>query len=990
MTSFLEHVAADILSKYGTDLSRIAVVFPNKRAALFLNSHLARLAGKPLWSPSYITISDLFRNQSKRTVADPIKLVCDLYKSFVSQTGTDETLDHFYGWGQLLLSDFDDIDKQMADADRVFANIADLKEMDDDSFLTDKQREVLRRFFSNFTDGHETELKQRFLKLWSHLGSIYHDFNRRLEEQGLAYEGALYREVVEKMESSAEDIPQSSTDIQQSANIIQQSSTDVKCYLFVGFNALLRVEQRLFTLLRREGKARFYWDFDHYYKEENEAGFFIRQYLDAFPNEIDIHDDTIYRNFLLPKQITIASAATENIQARYASQWLKARLALKRERTASPTTAIVLCNEALLPTIIHCLPAEADSVNITTGYPLAQSPMTSLIAQLIALRREGYDNQRGHFRLRQVNTVLRNPYLMSASAQTATLAHQLTSEKIFFPTREQISVDELTTLLFRPFTPLYENEELLTWLCEVTKAIARTPATDVLREESIFRTYTLLNRLLNLVQKGDLKVDTVTLGRLINQLMQQTTVPFHGEPVEGLQVMGILETRNLDFDHLLILSASEGNLPRGAADTSFIPHALRRAYGLTTNDHKVAIYSYYFHRLLQRAKDITIVYNNNTANDGQKGEMSRFLLQLMVSPLPKPISFITLQGGQTIIAERPKAVENHVRMPKMITPKAINYFLRCPLQFHYYYECGLREPDDTDDDTIDNILFGNIFHEAARIIYSRMTEQSTLVKADDIDWLLKTKVNIERAVDDAFRSELFRQKQTEKKQTEKKQTEKKPRQLALNGLQIINREVIIHYLRQLLILDRQQAPFTILGLEKDVSMELQIQPQQGRQSKKVLIGGRIDRLDMITDKDGRKHIRVIDYKTGASQLKPLPDVNAVFSQESIKDHSDYYLQAMFYSIIVAHRQPDTPVSPALLFIQHTGKQDYDPVLHFGQEPIADVSLHADSFLQQLGGVVARMYDSSTLLSPTSDIKRCSMCPYRQLCYNTQNFNGVIE
>jgi len=174
MKSFLEHVASDLLDKYGTDLSRIAVVFPNKRAALFLNEYLARQAGRPLWSPSYITISDLFRSHSHRQVADPIKLVCELHQCFTQCTGIDETLDHFYGWGQLLLSDFDDVDKNMASADHVFANLRDIHELDDVSYLTQEQRDIIQRFFSNFNEEHNSELKRRFLQLWSHIGDIYH------------------------------------------------------------------------------------------------------------------------------------------------------------------------------------------------------------------------------------------------------------------------------------------------------------------------------------------------------------------------------------------------------------------------------------------------------------------------------------------------------------------------------------------------------------------------------------------------------------------------------------------------------------------------------------------------------------------------------------------------------------------------------------------------------------------------------------------------
>lgn len=241
--TFLEYVAEDIISKYGTDLSRIAVVFPNKRAALFLNEHLARLAGQPVWSPAYITISDLFRQHTDLKTADPIKLICDIHKSFTKCTGIDETLDHFYGWGQLLLADFDDIDKNMADADSIFCNLKDIHELDDISYLDDEQKEMLARFFANFSDDIDSELKKRFLSLWSHFGDIYHDYNRRLTEQGIGYEGAIYRKVASE----------------------QTLHLKYDKYLFVGFNLLQKVERVLFSRLMKEGKAKFYWDFDEYY-----------------------------------------------------------------------------------------------------------------------------------------------------------------------------------------------------------------------------------------------------------------------------------------------------------------------------------------------------------------------------------------------------------------------------------------------------------------------------------------------------------------------------------------------------------------------------------------------------------------------------------------------------------------------------------------------------------------------------------------------------
>ena len=963
MKTFLEYVAEDILRKHGEDLSRVAVVFPNKRASLFLNEHLARLASRPLWSPASITISDLFRQHSARQVADDVKLICDLHKSFTSQTGIDETLDHFFGWGQLLLADFDDIDKQLADADHVFRNLADLREYDDDSFLTPEQREVLKRFFSNFTDGHDTELKQRFLRLWRNMAAIYHDFNLRLESQQLAYEGALYKEVA----SRADDL-----------------TFRYDTYIFIGFNVLMPVEQRLFTLLMKQHKARFYWDFDFYYTRHaasgneserylNEAGYFVDQNLALFPNELDGCDDDLFNRFGQPKQITIAAATTENIQARYVGKWLRGVMAADPTGCATRQTAVVLCNEALLPAVINALPADVGTVNITTGYPLAQSPVVSLVDQLLSLRRDGYDHSRAHFRWRQTVTLLRHPYLVSASPCVDELRRQLEEQHNYFPTPQQLAADGLTSLLFMPPAPLYRCEELLQWLCDVMKAIARHPAADVLREETIFRVYTQLNRLLQLTRSGDLQVDINTLGRLVSQLIQQSTVPLHGEPAEGLQVMGLLETRNLDFRHLLILSAQEGNLPRGVNDSSLIPYNLRRAYGLTTPDHKVAIYSYYFLRLLQRAADVTIVYNNSTA-DGKKGEKSRFLLQLMAEG-PHPVRLVTLQGGQDCQPRQPQPVANAAVVPSLLSPTAVVNYLRCPLRFHYRYVCQLHEPEDTDEGTIDNRLFGNIFHEAAQTLYKRIAstcprgpEGGQLVSSSRIEAVLKNRADVERAVDEAIQHLLFH--------ADERRLSFKPR---LNGLQIINREVIVHYLLTLLETDRQLAPFSILGLERLVSMELSVPLQPGGEAV-FTVGGLIDRLDAVTDANGQSHIRVVDYKTGAHRLKPLPSVEAVFSPDYLKAHSDYYLQTMLYALIVARRYPGIPVAPALLFVQHAAAPGYDPILRIGRDAVSDVTTLAQPFIQQLTDVVARMFSHDRQLQPTADRHSCQTCPYRQLCY----------
>ena len=876
MNSFLENVAADLLNRYGTNLARVAVVFPNKRASLFLNEHLARLAGKPLWSPAYITISDLFRSYSEWKVADSILLVCELHKVFIEATGMDETLDHFYGWGQLLLADFDDLDKNMGPADQVFKNLRDLHELDDISYLTEEQREMIRRFFSNFSEDHNSELKQRFLRLWSRIGTIYHLFNERLASQQLCYEGALYRQVAEN------------------PDIEFRYDT----YAFVGFNHLQEVEKTLFKRLEQEGKAIFYQDTEE----------------------------------LPPEELTYISAPTENIQARFVSQWLTPeRIAAGRK------TAIVLCDEKLLQTVIHSLPKEVEKVNVTTGYPLSQTAAATLVSQFFNLQINGFSLKTNAFRRHWLDLMNRHPYATMMPADYAN-------------------------------THYTDNSALLHALLGIIRHVAKDPSPkDQLATESLFRVYTVLNRLSDLVDSGVLRVDIITLQRLVTQVIQSTTIPFHGEPAEGIQIMGVLETRNLDFDHVLMLSCNEGNMPRGVSDTSFIPYSIRKAYGLTTVDHKVAIYEHYFHRLLQRAKDVTLVYNNAT-NDGQTGEMSRFMLQQMVER-EQPIRYRTLQAGQQTVPKRPQPLIKTNEVMEIlktrfssekggISPTAISTYLRCQLRFFYHYVGNLIEPDDNDEDLIDNRIFGNIFHKAAQMVYERlMALTGNHITALAIDDLLKSAIEIEQTVDDAFRTELFQITDPHRKVP------------AYDGLQLINREVIIRYVRQLLETDRRFTPFSILGLEKPVKMPLEW----------TMVRGYIDRLDKITDPEtGKERIRVIDYKTGAKKQKDLPDVAAIFDPANVKDHSDYYLQAFLYSHIV-RQNTDLPVSPALLFIQYAGSDNFDPVLKLGKDPVRDIATVSDEFMKLLTEKMSEIFCQDLAFSPTEDQDRCRTCPYQILC-----------
>ena len=956
--TFLEYVAEDMLAKWGTDMSRIVVVFPNKRAALFMNEYMARMAGKPMWSPAYTTISELFGKHSEYVVGDSIKLVCDLHKSFVKCTGIDETLDHFYGWGQLLLTDFDDIDKNMADADKIFCNLKDIHELDDLSYLTDEQRELLKRFFANFSHDQETELKKRFLSLWSHFGDIYHDYNQRLRNQGIGYEGAIYREVATRKDIEFE----------------------YDTYIFVGFNLLQKVEQELFANLKKAGKAHFYWDFDTYYMPRNNsaytnaAGKYIAMYLEDFPNELDVCSADIYQNMRRPKDVSFVMASTENIQARYASQWLRE----EGRCLAGRKTAVVMCDEAILAPIIQSLPPEADKVNITSGFPLGMTPIASFVSLLLDTYTSGIAGKGTCYRAQYASKLLRHAYTRYISDKANDVYATIKEQHLVYPDHATLTMngeDQGLALLFKTIN--IGNVHLLHHVETIIKLIGvnAKDTEDAFLQESVFRMYTIINRLEQLAANGDMDVDINTLRRLIKQLIAAATIPFHGEPVVGIQIMGVLETRNLDFKHLLLLSCNEGNMPKGVNDSSFIPYAIRKAHGLTTIDNKVAIYSYYFHRLLQRAEDITIVYNNTTDN-GHTGEMSRFMLQMMVDGQQK-IKHYNLLADNSPIAHKPKSVSKAGSIKekldgmKSLSPSAINRYIKCPLMFFYQYVANIKEPD-CEDDVVDNRMFGNIFHKSAQLIYDEiMSHNNGRIEKASIQKYLNTNGLLESIVDRAFNEELFKVKNS-------------MRSPYYNGLHLINRKVLIEYLRQLLHSDQRTAPFEMLALEDAVYTQIAFETEDNN-VRKIRIGGIIDRLDRVTDaRTGVSTIRVVDYKTGIQATRKIKEIEEIFSDMNISQkHSDYYLQAILYSLIVDNstkynKQKDC-VSPALLFVKQASKENYDPVLEIDSQKIANVREYKVEFEQHLKEVLHDIFNTNLPFTPTTDNTRCDKCAYRRIC-----------
>ena len=957
MESFLKLVAADLYKHTEGNLAHTAVVFPNKRAGLFFNEYLAQESDSPIWSPAYVSISELFRSLSPWEVGDPVKLVCELYKIFRRETQSTETLDDFYFWGEMLISDFDDADKNKVDTDKLFSNLQDLRNiMDDYTFIDDEQEEAIRQFFQNFSIERRTALKERFISLWNVLGNIYKGFRESLASQNIAYEGMMYRHVIEHLD--VDKLP-------------------YEKYVFVGFNVLNKVEHTLFTQLKDAGKAVFYWDYDEFYMKENrqavthEAGEFIRRNLRDFPSPLS---GELFKNLSKPKEVHYIASSTENAQARYLPQWIRNNLT-----TPEKETAVVLCNEALLQPVLHSLPAEVKHVNITMGFPLSQTPVYSFLIALLELHTHGFNFKSGRYTFQSVVTLLKHPYTRQLTGQAELLEKELTRNNRFYPLPGELGKDEFLTRLF---TPLSGNLNLCIRLSETLQQVAGiyqantsgtedTDAFNQLYRESLFKAYTTINRFRTLIEEDELTVQSETFRRLLVKVLSATNIPFHGEPAIGMQVMGVLETRNLDFRHLVLLSVNEGQLPKSGGDSSFIPYNLRKAFGMTTIEHKIAVYAYYFYRLLQRAERITLMYN--TSSDGlNRGEWSRFMLQFLIE-WPHPITRQFLEAGQSPQGTSPITVEKTPdvmrRMQSLFdvranpkakfSPSALNYYLDCPLKFYYRYVAGLSAPDEVSAE-IYSATFGSIFHYAAEHIYKDLTTHGKVINKEALETLLRNEVKLQDYVDTAFKKLFFNVPQNEKPE--------------YNGVQLINSAVIARYLKQLLQNDLRYAPFTFIASEMEVDEPIDIQTPKG--VIKSRIGGIIDRMD---SKDGT--LRIVDYKTGGDADTP-PHVESLFIPD--KKRSNYVFQTFLYAAIMCRKQPTMKIAPALLYIHRAATETYSPVIQMGEprkpkEAVEDFSKYEKEYRERLQGLLEEIFNPEKSFTQTEIIEKCTYCDFKALC-----------
>ena len=977
LPSFLQLTAQDLYARFGDKLSEVAVVFPNNRARLFFSEHLYKAAGKPVWTPAFITISDLFRGQSDLQPYDTLGVVGLLHDIYLKVSGKEESFDEFYHWGEILLSDFDDVDKNLADARQLFQNIREQAEYTDTlEHLTEEQVDSIRLFFKNFNPDCKTELKERFLENWNILYEVYTDLNDLLLVKGLAYEGMLHRRVVEKLRS---DGPQ---------------GFPFSTYAFVGFNVLNECEKSLFSLLHKAGKALFYWDYDLFYllNPRHEAGRFMRQNLEQFPNSLDKVQFNIFST--TQKDIRFISASTENAGARFLPEWIAQ---LQQQNDFKPEeTAVVLCNEGLLLPVLHSVPDDIRELNVTMGFPLEQTPICNLVNQIAALHADGYlPGKTPRYNHRWVLPILQHPLIRQMSDFSDALEQKLKSQNSFRPSVEELLQGALLTTIFTPVqTPAELTACLLATFTQLIPVETEdSDAYDPLGAEALFRCHNLTTRLADLLQDNLQDLSIPTFRKLLQQVLSKATIPFSGEPVRGLQIMGLLETRNLDFKNILMLSVNEGMLPKGSTDTSFIPYNLRKAFGLTTMEHKDSIFAYYFFRLLQRTTNISLVYN--TATEGlNRGEMSRFMLQLLMES-NHTVSRFNLTSGIELTAARSISIQKTPEIidtlkkryvledSRPLSPTALNSLLECSLRFYFHYVAGLQAPDEVSED-IDGAMLGNFFHHSAEFIYTSILLRKAarpsdtkavlqainaktinaeiqagtirgIIDAADIEPWLKNVHSIEQVVDLFFRIDFFRLKDHQETPE-------------YNGEQLVRRTIVTGFLKTLLKLDLERAPFELLGLELVVNGEI-----QGTEGIAVRFGGTIDRLDK---KDGVQ--RIVDYKTGGNPKTPA-DVDALFAEDA--DRASHVFQIFLYASILQNEA--NIVCPELLYIHKAAASNFESGIWLGsqknKQKVTDFKPFEETFKNNLNNLIINLFNNNLPFTQTPHAEKCIYCDYKNLC-----------
>lgn len=943
MNKFLYQVAQDLYTKYDS-FENMVVVFPNKRAALFFNKYLQQISDKVLWAPQYLTINQLFTDISGIQVADNLMLNSILFNEYKRISKSAENFDEFFYWGEIIISDFDDIDKYLVDARDLFRNVKELQEYKRlFNYLTDEQVEAIQSFWSSFTPENYSKHQDEFLRIWEVLFDVYTAFKEKLRAEKIGYEGMVFREVVENLKS------------------VKADNFAYDKYIFVGFNALNECEKALFSHLQHTKRADFYWDYDQFYVENKfqEAGFFVRENIRQFPmSSTSIETNNLKQQ----KHIEVINTGSNLSQVKLVPGLLQKYMG--ENDLPSEETAVVLADEDLIVPLLYSLPENKTGYNLTLGYEISNSRVFAFVQSYLALYRmmqKRPDSYRLYFK--DLLQFARNEYVHSGNEkEIEAFVQQLEQSNRAYVYKKELEQIQWFSRWFGDDSNERISSRLLQWVGEF---VEKTASTDQFESDFLIKVSDVLRKLDSTIQKLDIKLSVEIESRVIINTLRTQRIPFEGEPLRGIQIMGILETRGLDFKNLILLSLNEGVLPKTAASASFIPYNLRKGFGLLTIEHQDSIFAYYFYRLVQRAENIHLMYYSGVSKDS-KGEVSRFLQQLKYdAKLPmttqninppvqiKTASPITMDKNHSLEILK-SYLEEKDGFQRKLSPSSINLYQMCQLRFYYRYIAKIRETEEILEE-IDPAMFGNILHQAMNVLYDPFTGKKVL--AADINTVLNSSELLNQALDKAFAEELFNGNEN----------------TDYSGRELIVKEVILDYMKQILRNDMAYAPFEIYSLETNYDVYIPIKHEQ--LNGQVKIAGNIDRVDI---KDGK--YRVIDYKTGKAKLS-FSSLEELFADDH-KKHNKAALQTFLYAEMLQQSVPnELRIQPGLFVNENLFKSPFKWELYdsANKRVVNDYSEYREDFMELLNQKVNDIFNPVISFTQTDDAKTCENCPYKMLC-----------
>lgn len=943
---FLLEIATKLYKKHGHGVQNLTCIFPNERSGNIFLHHLAQHFSRPLWAPQVLSLSRFAQMASGLQTAKPITLLAKLYETLEKFQSNKETFERFYSWGYSLVQDLDMVDQYLVDPEKLFSSLRAHKMLTTDlNHLTATQQKVVQEFWSQIANKpllHKNSSKE----LYDLLYKLYTAYKKRLLEQGIGYPGLQYNTI--------------SKQLKQGISIVD--STGLVC---IGLQGITPLEQKMWTQLHEQVPVSFYWDTDAYYMVQNhqEAGHALRSYQDHPLLGANLNPPFARQLFNTTQDITLIASPTTSGQAQIVGQHL--RSLMTQPGFAPEQTVIVLPDERLLLPIMHVLPPEC-TLNITMGYSLAYTPLYHLLEQVMMLQYSlsSHANPPKQVLRQHLNSLFIHPYLKHQDDDL--FQHIVDHNPLQALAKAQQKIPY--QILFQP-VPTQTNfwKHLLSCIqCIEEHLPSKDPVPHPLTQESLTYAKQLCTTLQQATKARPQTITRDTM-KLFVHAAQQTRIPLRGNTKQGIQIMSVLETRNLDFAYIFMLSMNEGNFPPTNRAGSLIPYSLRKSYNLPTLENHQATYAYTFYRLLQRSKSAYFIYQKNTTSFQASREMSRYLWQLRYEA-PVPIQYQTAvyslpssdNAGPPTITKNARVLQALHRFLSTqdstsgpcLTPSAIKTYLSCKLRFYFTYIAQLSIKA-VPQDTVDPTLFGRLLHQTLEILYQPYTG-SMMTK----DVLKKCKRQAATATHKAFQQTLSHNEQP--------------------GHYSLVAQVIQQIAQRLLTLDIAHAPFELLGIElgkRDKPLRTLLKLDQDRT---VRLGGIIDRVDKKQD-----HIRVLDYKTSTFTSR-VSSITDLFDTQ-VSRHNFPALQAIWYAWLF-HRttHPTLHVMPGIISTRHLFEVDFDPGLWVKKQgnqynPIQSVKAYDEIFETGLRNLLKEIFDPKISFSPTPDQQKCIQCPYKTIC-----------